>query len=151
LPPRALGLLLAAALVAAGCAREGPDVPLPAACSVGPEAVLRALRAAPRPVRVEGVPLSACLSRHSTGGDLQAMGASFVGAASALADRAASDPESPAATQLGYLAGAAERGAAGPGGNTSGEVVRRIDLELDAVRHDSRALRAGLRAGRATG
>jgi hypothetical protein len=135
----------------AGCGREGPGEPLPRACTAGPEPVLRALRAAPRPVRIGGAPLSACLARHSTGGDLQALGKSFVGAASALADRAAREPGGRAATQLGYLVGGVQRGASRPGGNTSGEMVRRVELELDAVDRGSRALRAGIRAGRATG
>jgi len=100
---------------------------------------------------VGGAPLSACLARHSTGGDLQAVGTSFVGAASALADRAAREPEGRAATQLGYLVGAVQRGASRPGGNTSGEMVRRVELELDAVDRGSHALRAGIRAGRTTG
>ena len=152
MPPRALGPLLAAALAVLGCAREGPEKPLPPACAAGPEAVLEALRAAPRPVRLhEGVPLSRCLARHSTGGDLQAVGASFVGAASTLADRAAHAPDGRAAAELGYLVGAVERGARSPGGNTSGEMVRRVELELDAVDHRSQAVRSGLRAGRVTG
>lgn len=135
----------------AGCGREGPAEPLPRACTAGPEPVLRALGAAPRPVRIAGAPLSVCLARHSTGGDLQAVGTSFVGAASALADRAAREPEGRAATQLGYLVGAVQRGASRPRGNTSGEMVRRVELELDAVDRGSHALRAGIRAGRTTG
>jgi hypothetical protein len=148
---RALGLLLVAALVAAGCARQGAADRLPVGCTEGPGKVLDALRAAPRPVRLDGAPLSACLTRHSTGGDLQAVGPTLVSAATTLSDRAARDPEGRAALELGYLVGGLERGAEGPGGNTSGEVVRRVGLELDAVDNRSHALQKGLRAGRATG
>ena len=57
----------------------------------------------------------------------------------------------PAALRLGYLVGAAERGIGGPGApGTSTEIVRRLELELDAV-GPSRALERGLSAGRASG
>jgi hypothetical protein len=157
-PARTLGLLAGAALalgvlvVVSGCAREGLARPLPSACSAGRDRVIEALKAAPRPVRLDGAPLSACFARRTTGGDLQAVGASFVEAASTLSNQAARRPEGPAARRLGYLVGAAERGAGGvgaPGTNT--EVVRRLELELDGVDPGSRALADGLRAGRASG
>jgi hypothetical protein len=158
LPLRALaralaaGVVLASPLLAGACARQARQPPLPAACSAGPEAVLTALRAAPSPVRLGGTPLSGCLARQSTGGDLQAVGSSFVGAATSLSERTAREPEGRAATELGYLVGAVERGSGGAeAAGTSAEVVRRVELELDAVPRRSRALRHGLRAGRSTG
>ena len=157
-PARAVRLLASAALtlgalgVVSACARDGAERPLPAACSAGRDRVIEALRAAPRPVRIGGTPLSACFARRSTGGDLQAVGASFVEAASTLSDEAALRPEGPAARRLGYLVGAAERGAGGAGApGTNTEIVRRLELELDDVDPGSRALAEGLRAGRATG
>jgi hypothetical protein len=149
---RRLAVLAVAALgLLVGCAREDEAPPLPPACTAGPEAVLRALEAAPRPVRVDGVRLSACIPPSTSGSELQAVGPTLVGAASELSDAAARRPEGPAALRLGYLVGAAERGIGGaraPG--TSTEIVRRLELELDAVGR-SRSLERGLRAGRASG
>ena len=154
-PARAVRLLASAALtlgVVSACARDGAERPLPAACSAGRDRVIEALRAAPRPVRIDGTPLSACFARRSNGGDLQAVGASFVEAASTLSDKAALRPEGPAARRLGYLVGAAERGAGGAGApGTNTEIVRRLELELDDVDPRSQALAEGLRAGRTTG
>ena len=101
---------------------------------------------------MDGAPLSSCLDPKSTGGDLQAVGTSLVGAATDLADRAARHPESDAATQLGYLAGAMRRGAgrsSAQGVHT--ELVRRIEQELELVDPGSSALREGVEAGRRTG
>ena len=146
-------MLTGAAVLPSACAREAEEPPLPAACSAGRDPVLGALEAAPRPVRLDGTPLSACVRPSGTsGGDLQTAGASLVSAASALADAAARRPEGPDALRLGYLVGAAQRGAGGPGApGTSTEMVRRIELELDAVPARSRAVEQGLRAGRRTG
>jgi hypothetical protein len=149
---RSLALLLGAALTPLGCAPEGEEPPLPKACTAGPEAVLEALEAAPGPVRMDGVPVSACLRPESSGEVLQTVGPTLVGAASELADAASGRPESRAALELGYLVGAVERATGGSGApGTSTEIVRRIELELDAVRPRSRALEEGRRAGRATG
>ncbi|CAA9523196.1 MAG: hypothetical protein AVDCRST_MAG45-2637 [uncultured Solirubrobacterales bacterium] len=145
----AVGATLAAT---AGCSAEGADRPLPIACQSGQEALQAALRAAPRPVRLEGVRLSACFDPQSDAAELQSVGISFVGAAAALAERARERPESDAATQLGYLVGAMRRGAGSEneqGINT--ELVRRVEQELTLVDPDSRALRAGMRAGERTG
>lgn len=141
-----------ALVVGAGCAGQAADQPLPAACASGQEAVQAALRAAPRPVRLEGVPLSDCFDPKSDGAELQSVGISFVGAATTLADRARSRPEGEAATQLGYLIGAMRRGAGRT--NAQGihtELVRRVEQELTLVDADSRALRAGVRAGERSG
>ena len=142
-------MLLAATV---GCAAQGAKEPLPFACQSGQEAVQAALRAAPRPVRLEGVPLSACFGPQSDGAELQGVGISFVGAAASLAERARERPEGDAAAQLGYLIGAMRRGAGSvetQGINT--ELVRRVEQELTLVDPDSRALREGVRAGERTG
>jgi hypothetical protein len=144
-----MGAMLAATL---GCGGQDADEPLPAACQSGQEAVQAALGAAPRPVRLEGVPLSACFDPRSDGAELQSVGISFVGAAAALAERARERPEGDAATQLGYLIGAMRRGAGGT--NAQGihtELVRRVEQELTLVEPGSQALREGTRAGERTG
>lgn len=137
---------------AAGCAPQEKEQSLPVECELGQEAVTDALRAAPRPVRMDGLPLSACFSPTSDGADLQSVGVTFVGAAGSLADQARTEPEGAAATQLGYLIGAMRRGAGGF--ETQGihtELVRRVEQELTLVDPDSRALREGLQAGERTG
>jgi hypothetical protein len=139
-------------LALAGCARQDREPSLPLACSAGPEAVQAALEAAPRPVRIDGTPLSACLDARSDGADLQTVGTSLVGVAAELGGRAARRPESQAAVQLGYLVGAMQR-AAGRA-NAQGihsELVRRVELELDPVGARSGAVDEGIRAGRRTG
>ena len=140
------------ALAMAGCAGQAADEPLPAGCGSGQQAVEAALRAAPRPVRLEGIPLSECFDPKSDGAELQSVGVTFVGAATSLADRARVQPEGEAATQLGYLIGAMRRGA----GRTQAqgihtELVRRVEQELTLVDPDSRALRVGEQAGARSG
>ncbi len=147
----AVGLIVVAT-VAIGCAPQDGDEPLPLACAVGPETVRDALRSAPRPVRIDGTPLSACLHPTSDGTDLQAVGTSLVGAASELARPAERRPEGEAAVRLGYLVGAVQRGAGRANAQgINSELVRRIEQELALVDPGSRAVREGLRAGRSTG
>ena len=100
------GLALAAV---AGCREEDPA--LAPACREGPGDVLRALRAAPADVRLDGdTPLSECLENAEDGGQLADVGTGYVAAAQRLADRARREPDGPAAEQLGYLVGAMRRG-----------------------------------------
>jgi hypothetical protein len=138
---------LAAVLAAVGCgAQEESTVPV--ACKAGPDAVGRALADAPEPVRVHGIPLSECLSAASDQADLQAVGSAFVESASDLAPEARADPESAEALRLGYLVGAARRGAV-PGIHE--ELVRRLEQELTGVDTSSKAFERGERAGRISG
>lgn len=145
-------IALAALSALAGCARQDREPSLPLACSAGPAAVQAALETAPRPVRVDGTPLSACLDARSDAGDLQTVGTSLVAVAAELGGRAARRPEGQAAVQLGYLVGAMQRGAGRA--NAQGihsELMRRVELELDPVGARSRAVDEGIRAGRRTG
>ena len=134
------------ALVPSACSSGAESVP--PACLEGTGAIMRALAAAPRPVRVDGVRISRCFARRSGAGDIEAMGAPLVDAASRLAAAARADPRGAQATELGYLIGAAERGAA----RTEGihyELVRRLESEASGV--DSAEFRAGESAGRRFG
>src|SRR3954447_23513312 len=124
-------LLALCAAVAGGCG-SSEERDIPANCPADASQVLTALRDAPRPVRIRGVALSDCLTKDSSAGDVQRMGAVFVPAASRLGDQARRDPRGPAALRLGYLVGAAERGAAHTGGLHS-ELVRRLEQELGTV------------------
>jgi hypothetical protein len=143
-----IAALLCAALIAA-CGGDD-DESLPAACSEGPAAVRSALADAPGPVRLEGVRLSDCLGENASGGDLQAVGTSFVAAAAMLAPAARRDPDGRAALELGYLVAAARRG----GGSTQGvhdELLRRLEQELGGVDTSSPSFRRGEQAGSSGG
>ena len=140
--------LLSAALIAA-CGGDD-DEALPAGCSEGPAAVRAALGDAPGPVRLQGARLSDCLGENASGGDLQAVGTSFVEAAAGLAPAARRGPDGRAALELGYLVAAARRG----GGSTQGvheELLRRLEQELAGVDTSSSSFRRGERAGSSGG
>jgi hypothetical protein len=143
-------LLLALCAAMAGGCGSSDEGGIPAGCPVDAGQVVAALRAAPRPVRVHGLALSECMTRDSSGADVQRIGAVFVPAASRLSDQARREPRGPAALRLGYLVGAAERGAAHTGGLHS-ELVRRLEQELGNVGGATPEARRGQRAGRASG
>jgi hypothetical protein len=138
-------LLLGLSLTACGGERS-----LPAACSRGPDAVRAALRSAPGAVKVEGTRLSTCVARASDAGELEAVGGSLVGAAAELSRSARLHPGGAAELQLGYLVGAARRGAGRERGARS-ELLRRLEQEGGALRGDRDAYRHGLRAGGRSG
>ena len=140
------GLALAAV---AGCREEDPA--LAPACREGPGDVLRALRAAPAEVRLEGdTLLSECLENAEDGGQLADVGTGYVAAAQRLADRARRDPDGPAAVQLGYLVGAVRHGTQ-PDQGPANELVRRVEGEATRADRRSAAFRRGLRAGERAG
>ncbi|HVD86791.1 MAG TPA: hypothetical protein VNB59_05225 [Solirubrobacterales bacterium] len=122
----ALAVLAAAplALAAAGCGGQGSSTP--AACLEGAPAYEKALAAAPGEVLLGGeIPISDCLSENQSGGDLSQVGEAMVAAATQLNAAARQDPGGDAALQLGYLLGAAQRGAERTEGIHS-DLVRRL-------------------------
>lgn len=134
-----------AALLVTGCAGTKPP-PLPPGCTGDPTPIRQALRAAPGPVRLpDGTRLSECLANANDDGELQMAGAALT----RVADDLAAEGD---ALALGYLVGAAERGA----GRTNGvalELAHRIEVSarrLDEATSDA-ALSRGLAAGRRTG
>jgi hypothetical protein len=136
------------ALALAGCGNDAH--PPSAACTGGPGPLRRALADAPRKVTLDGDPISACFTKGSDAADIQRVGSAWVSVAAELADAARRRPEGDAALRLGYLVGAAHRGS----GNSPGlhmDLVRRLDQEALPLRDGSRALRAGLRAGKRVG
>jgi hypothetical protein len=143
---RRLGIL--AALALAGCGGHGPEK-LPAACASGPAAVLKALAAAPGAVRVGGVSLSHCFNRTASASDVQTVGGTLLAVAEQLSNRAEAHPEGAAALRLGYVIGAAQRGASRNG--VAAELVRRLEQEEGSLPRRSAAFRSGMRAGLATG
>lgn len=145
----AAALWLLAAGLAGACGQED-DARLPAACASDGGTVRVALAAAPRPVRVEGEPISACLTRSSDAADVQEVGATYLRVASRLADTARTRPEGAEALRLGYLMGAVRRGAARTAGIHS-ELLRRLEQEVRDTKRSSRQFERGERAGRASG
>jgi hypothetical protein len=100
-----------AALAAAGCGSQDDSTPV--ACLEGTSAYLSALRAAPGAVKVGGeTPIGQCLTQNQTAGDLSTVGSALVEAATRLNAEARAEPGGRAGVELGYLVGAAERGAA---------------------------------------
>jgi hypothetical protein len=149
-------VLLASLALLAGCG--GPDDSTPVACLEGPGVYLRALGNAPGEVKLRGeAPISECLAENQTGGDLANIGTAMLAAATKLDSAARADPGGDANLQLGYLLGAAERGADGSEG-IHAELIRRLSA---AARYspDNRPLSAqflrtyrdGFDAGRAGG
>jgi hypothetical protein len=101
-------LCAVAALVGCGCSGRAA---LPTACSsMTTDDIMRALRAAPARVALaDGTPLSRCVSRAVGDVDLQNLGTLMTDAADRLVRQLPGSDT--AAVQLGYLIGAAERGA----------------------------------------
>lgn len=134
------------------------DDTTPVACLEGQGAYRGALADAPGAVKLSGeTPISDCLAENQKAGDLATVGTTMVTVATALNAEARSDPGGAANLQLGYLLGAAERGAE----DTSGihaDLIRRL---VAAARYspDNRPLplgylrtyHQGFDAGRANG
>ena len=102
-------LLAGLALAVPGCGDQDDSTPV--ACLEGAPAYERALADAPEEVRLQGeTPVSECLARNQTGGDLARVGEAMIETATALNAEARAEPGGEANLQLGYLLGAAERG-----------------------------------------
>jgi hypothetical protein len=130
------------------------DDATPVACLDGPGAYVGALGDAPGEVKLSGeVPISECLTANQQGGELATVGRSMVEAATQLRAEAREEPGGAATVRLGYLVGAAGRGAEGTGG-IHADLVRRL---LTAARYGpaeqpippsfARAYREGFAAG----
>jgi hypothetical protein len=156
MPRRIAALLALAALGAApaGCGGSDP-APVDAACLDSPGAIERALARAPAPVTLaSGTRLSECVAGARTDADLQNAGLVLTRAADHLAGRAQRG-DAGAALDLGYLVGAARRGAARTNG-IHAELAHRVESAARVAADGSgpavaAALQRGLRAGEATG
>lgn len=105
-------LLVAACLTGAvlGCGDQDDSTPV--ACLEGAAAYERALKAAPGEVRLDGeTPISDCLAPNQAAGELTQVGEALLETATALNAEARAEPGGAANIQLGYLLGAAQRGA----------------------------------------
>jgi hypothetical protein len=124
--PLALGL--ACLLVAAAGCGDGRGDSTPVACLEGSRVYLSALESAPGAVTLEGeTPISACLAENQQGGDLAAVGEAMVEAATELNAEGRAEPGGDANLQLGYLIGAAQRGADGTEG-IHADLLRRLTV-----------------------
>jgi hypothetical protein len=102
--------LLSIAILLAGC--DNQDDSTPVACLQGQDIYLAALAKAPGAVKLAGeTAISECLAENQQGGDLATVGEAMVETATELNGEARTVPSSPAALRLGYLLGAAQRGA----------------------------------------
>jgi hypothetical protein len=122
----AVSSLAALALFVLGCGNQGGSTPV--ACLEGAAAFEKALRDAPGEVLVQGeTPISDCLASNQQPGDLAQVGEAMVETATNLNSQAREEDGGDAAVRLGYLLGAAERGAASSEGIHS-DLVRRLTV-----------------------
>jgi hypothetical protein len=122
----AASLFAALAVAAAGCG--GQDGSTPVACLEGASAYEQALQDAPGEVLLgDETPISECLAPSQQAGDLASVGEAIVSTATGLNAAARENPGSDAALQLGYLLGAAQRGAAASEGIHS-DLIRRLTV-----------------------
>ena len=153
---RRIGITLLVLGVLAGCGST--DSSTPVACLEGEGVYLKALDAAPSEVKLGGETLvSECLAENQKAGDLATVGTALVGAATKLNAEARAEPGGDANLQLGYLLGAAQRGAESTDG-IHAELLRRLTA---AARYSPdnrpppaaflRAYREGFDAGQAGG
>ncbi len=151
-----VGGLCALAVLFSGCGGASDETPV--ACLSGPGAYVGALGDAPEEVRLSAeVPISDCLAENQQGGDLATVGGAMLEAATTLNAEAREDSGGSANLQLGYLLGAAERGAERSNG-IHADLVRRLAV---AARFSPggeplppaflRTYREGFDAGRARG
>lgn len=141
-------MLLACALLAAGCGGDD-DESVPVACLEGAGLYVEGGRG--------DVRISDCLTENQGGGELATVGAAMVAAATELNREARAQPGGEANRRLGYLVGAAERGAEGTGG-IHADLLRRLKaaaLYSPADRSPSATFlstyRRGVEAGRRQG
>jgi hypothetical protein len=96
--------------LATGCGSQDDSTPV--ACLEGPGAYAKALAGAPGAVKLDTeTPISDCLAPNQQAGDLATVGSALVETATKLNAEARAQPGNDANLQLGYLLGAAQRGA----------------------------------------
>jgi len=110
------------ALVGCGATDNATSV----ACLEGSGAYLRALWDAPGDVTLgDGTPIGGCLVENQEAGDLATVGTAMVSAATTLNAEGRAEPGGAANLQLGYLLGAAQKGAASNEG-IDAALIRRL-------------------------
>jgi len=125
-PSIAIALICLLTALAAGCGQQDDSTPV--ACLDGAGPYLAALDKAPGTVKLGGdAPISECLAENQQGGDLATVGEAMIEAATELNGEARTERSSAAALQLGYLVGAAQRGADGTEG-IHADLLRRLTV-----------------------
>jgi hypothetical protein len=125
---RLLVLVLIAVGLSLGAGCGSTDDSTPVACLEGAGAYLRALQDAPGTVKLQGrTPISECLVENQAGGELATVGTALVTTATKLNAEARADPGGAASLELGYLLGAAQRGASQTEG-IHAELIRRLSV-----------------------
>jgi hypothetical protein len=151
-----LALVLTAAALSVGCGEQ--DESTPAACLEGPRPYLAALADAPEGARLPGgTSIGECLAENQAGGELATVGAAMIEAATELNAEARAQPGGEAALQLGYIVGAAQRGADDTAG-IHADLLRRLVVAARYAPGDQplapsfmRAYRQGFDAGHRSG
>jgi hypothetical protein len=119
-----IAIALSALAVLVGCG--APSDSTPVACLKGAGTYLTALKDAPGAVELRGeTPISDCLVENQKAGELATVGEAMVMAATKLNAGARARPGGAANLQLGYLLGAAQRGADGTDG-IHADLIRRL-------------------------
>jgi hypothetical protein len=122
----AAALFAVLALAGVGCGSQDDSTPV--ACLEGAPAYEKALQEAPDEVLLQGeTPISDCLASNQQAGDLARVGEAMVETATALSAQAREEDDGDDAVQLGYLIGAAERGAETSEG-IHADLVRRLTV-----------------------
>jgi hypothetical protein len=125
---RVAGSLLAACLALAGTGCGDQDDSTPVACLEGAAAYEKALQDAPGEVLLQGeTPIGDCLASNQSAGDLARVGEAMVETATSLNSEGREENGGDAAVQLGYLIGAAQRGAESSEG-IHADLVRRLTV-----------------------
>jgi hypothetical protein len=124
--PIAIALVCLFAALAVGCGKQDDSTPV--ACREGTKTYIDALTFAPGQVRLGGnTPISDCLAQNQQGGELATVGTALVEAATELNAEARAEPGGNANIQLGYLLGAAQRGADSSEG-IHADLIRRLTV-----------------------
>jgi hypothetical protein len=119
-----IAIAVSALAILGGCGST--DSSTPVACLEGTGPYLVALKSAPGTVELKGeTPISECLVENQPGGDLATVGTAMVAAATKLNAEARTEPGGAANVELGYLLGAAQRGAERTDG-IHAELIRRL-------------------------
>src|SRR4051794_32475380 len=120
----ALAATATALLCLVGCGATSDSTPV--TCLEGAGAYLTALKKAPGAVELRGETLiSGCLVENQKAGDLASVGTAMVAATTKLNGEARAEPGGGANLRLGYLLGAAQRGAEETGG-IHADLIRRL-------------------------
>lgn len=126
----ALAAIPVLTLALSACGTRPDETESPTACRAGAGTYERALTVAPGAVRLVSetgrYPISDCLVAEQTAGDLASVGTAMVRTANELNAAARAHPGGPENVQLGYLLGAARRGA-GPSGGIHANLLDRLD------------------------